>query len=166
MVILLSSCANLSKNQVMTENFDLRGGKYSTQQWDDSLTFERISWYTELTLVYDLLLTRLKPTSPFWQLLSNSEKQTISACQDHYVVVAYAQDPKKIAHSAFKSAASEAGYRSFSVETFGDSLRLHPDFAKNSFHLYNVYGLCLEPQTAKRDDILIQFPNFKEIVLK
>lgn len=166
MVLIFGACANLSKNQIITEEFDLRGGKYANQQWDDSLTFERTSWYAELTLVYDLLITKLTPQSPFWQWLSNTEKETINSCKEHYVTVAYAQDSKKVSHSALKVSALEAGYRSFALPQLSNYLQLHPDFAKNSFHLYTVFGLCLEPERAKRENILLQFPNFKEVVLK
>lgn len=162
----LGACANLSKNLVMKEEFDLRGGKFGNQQWDQPLVFERTSWYSELTMVYDLLLARVSEQSPFWQWLSNSEKESLKGCQAHYVAVAYTQDSKKISHSSFKSMALEAGYRSFALPQFGKYLQLHPDFAKNSFHLYSVFGLCLEPEKAQRDDILVQFPNFKEVVLK
>lgn len=165
-LFLLSSCANLSKNQVLNETFDLRGGKFANQAWDSSLVFERTSWYTELTLVYDLLLTRIDATSPFWQWLSTTEKQSISSCSKHYVVVAYSQASTKISHGMFKQFAREAGYRSFALPQFSNYLELHPDFAQNSFHLYKVFGLCLEQGLAKRDDMAIQFPNFKEVVLK
>ncbi len=165
-ILLFAGCANMSKNQVVREDFSIRGGKFANQTWNDRLTFERTSWYTELTLVYDLFLTQLTPQNPFWQWLSNSEKQAIQSCSKHYVVLAYSQDSKKISHSAFKVYASEAGYRSFALPNFKNYLELHPDFAKNSFHLYQVFGLCLEPETAKRDEITVQFPNFNEVVLK
>ena len=165
-LIVLSACANLSKNQIIDEEFDLRGGKFGNQQWDQALVFNRTSWYTELTLVYDVLLAQMNEGNPFWQWLSNSEKESIKACSNHYVAVAYAQDSAKISHTDFKNMAREAGYRSFALPQFSSYLKLHPDFSKNSFHLYQVFGLCLEPDKASRDNILIQFPNFKEVVLK
>tara|TARA_R110000868_G_scaffold42895_3_gene144687 strand:- start:29232 stop:29756 length:525 start_codon:yes stop_codon:yes gene_type:complete len=164
--ILLASCANLSKNQVLTENFKLRGGQFANQRWDDSLEFTRLSWYTELTLVYDLLTTKLDEKSRFWLWLSNAEKQTLAACDDYYIVIAYSQNPKKVSHTMFKEAAFQSGYRSVALNQFSNYLELHPDFAQNSFHLYNVFGLCLDKKMANREDILLQFPNFKEVVLK
>lgn len=165
-LVLLSSCANMSRNRVRTEDFSIRGGKFANQTWNDRLTFDRTSWYAELTLVYDLLLTQLTPQSPFWAWLSNTEKETIQSCANHYIVLAYSQDNKKISHSSFKVYASDAGYRSFALPNFKNYLELHPDYAQNSFHLYQVFGLCLEPEKAKRDEIAIQFPNFNEVVLK
>src|SRR5690606_18526130 len=118
------------------------------------------------TLVYDVMLTKLDSKSQFWQWLSNVEKRTIEACPNHYIAVAYAQDSGKISHSDFKQFASDAGYRSFALPQFTNYLKLHPDFATNSFHLYNIFGLCLEPEKVKRDEIAVQFPNFNEIVLE
>lgn len=165
-ILLISACANLSKNQTLTEDFVVRGGKFGNQTWNDSLHFKRTSWYAELTLVYDLLMAQIEEQSPFWQWLSVSEKQTLLACKKHYVVVAYAQDSQKISHSQFKAYAAEAGYSSVALPQFANYMRLHPDFNQNSFHLYTVFGLCLDNSSPKRENISLQFPNFTEVLIK
>ncbi len=165
-LFFISSCANLSKNQVISEQFSIRGGKFSSQTWDDSLKFDRKSWYAELTLIYDLLLTGIDDQSPFWRWLSVSEKHSLSSCRKQYIAIAYSQDSKKVSHTMFKNFAKEAGYSSIALPQFSNYLNLHPDFNQNSFHLYKVFGLCLDDPSPKRESIALQFPNFTEVFIK
>lgn len=166
LVFLISSCANLSKNLILKEDFSIRGGKFANQTWDETLKFDRTSWYAELTLIYDLLLTRIDEQSPFWRWLSVAEKQSLGACRKQYIAMAYAQDSKKVSHTMFKNFAKEAGYSSIALPQFSNYMILHPDFNQNSFHLYRVFGLCLDDPSPKRENIALQFPNFTEVFIQ
>lgn len=164
---ILTSCGSLSKNMVKTGEASFVGGVYKETAWDDSLHFKRYSWYQELSLLFDFLVAEVPEKSPFRNWFSASEQTVINGCDDFKVVMTYYLDSSRISETMLWTQAAEAGYERVSLTHFGPYLKLHPQFNKQSFHLYHVEGLCLKSgKNASNAEILVSFPNYREVIIK
>lgn len=162
---LFSSCSHLSENLNKRGEVRLKGGYYGSAKWSDDLTFKRISWYKGLTLSFDLLHTKIDRSSRFYQWFSTSEKDSLARCKEYYIVAAYAHDDRLVSISDFISAANKSGYDHFNLSQFADYLKMHPDAGNLATNSYKFYGLCLR-SASDGDYIRIQFPGFKEIIIR
>ena len=166
-VLLLGACSNysnLSKNLIKNGTFILKGGVKNKKVWKTDLHFNRVSWYHELTLFFDLLHTKLESNSPFNSWLSSSEKEIIEDCTDHLITLSYALDSQKISHKDLVNQLSDHGYKEFILPTFFRNLRLHPDFDQVSFNLYKIHGFCRKGP--KKGELFLNFPGFEENIIK
>lgn len=157
------SCSNLSKNLVSEGSFLLEGGVYKDKKWNDNLVFKRVSWYQELTLLYDVIMARVDESSPFYLWFSEHEKRTITECDDFYVSLNYALDPDKISQGMFRAEMEKAGYDEFLLPRFASYLKLHPDFERLALKLYSIYGYCRHKES--KGEIKIHFPGFEDKTL-
>lgn len=164
---LLCSCAtsNMSRNTTQEGDFLLNGGKNGQQSWNDGLIFKHLSWYKELSLVFDVHLARLDKNSPFLSWLSPKEKENYDSCHDFIVTVAYAIDGKRISMPMFMDVMKKQGFSRISLSQFHSFLKLHPDFELSSLQNYEVFGLC-GTQEPKSDGISIEFPSFAPLYFK
>lgn len=158
-----SSCSNLSKNMVKQGDFNIKSGRVGKYKWNDSLTLERVSWYHELTLLFDMMYTNVDEKSPFYNWFSLEEKSRIKECSEKLLVISYALDSSRISHTHFKNKLYDYGYEQYAVPNFSLSLKSHPDFEKLSLTLYRVDLYCKKSKQV--DDIFITFPNYDEIKL-
>jgi hypothetical protein len=163
-LFFLLSCSSLNKNMTKSGELSLKGGVFHNQSWSESLVFSRNSWFKELTLIFELLSTRIDKRSPFYQWLSETEKRSIANCEDSLVVVTYAQDPDRISRAMFIEQLKGLGYERFSLVNFGRHLKMHPHYETLSLQLYQVDGLCLEKDRGEK--LTVRFPGFKEVNLR
>lgn len=163
---VLSSCAHRGKTIISEGDWYLKGGQFSSYEWKDSLKFERVSWYKELTLIYDVMYVRLTKTSPFYDWLSNSEKSTLAACKDSYVVLQYSFDNKKVSHGMFTESAKNSGFNKVSLTGFNSQLKLHAQYEADSLNLYKANAYCQKEAGPMGDKLTLVFPGFKNIILK
>ncbi len=167
-LILLSACAAYkSYNQTTTGKVTLRGGNYKSETWDDTLTFKRMSWYHGMTLYYDALVYRADPDSPFANWFSPSEKEFFSKCESLIVAVNYSASPDRISHVNFREQMKLNGYDDVVVNTFSTYLRTHPHAQDWRVFNYKIMGYCKRaPTSLNKDGLIINFPSFKELMLK
>lgn len=161
--LTLTSCSNLSKNMVKDGSFSITSGRVGKYKWNDSLVFNRVSWYHELTLLLDTMYVNIDEKSPFYNWFSLDEKTRISDCREKLVLISYALDSKRLSQAALKNKIKDYGYEDISVTQFATSLRSHPDFERLSLNLYKVDFFC--KKTKQVDDMFITFPNYDEIKL-
>lgn len=166
LLFIVSSCSNLSKNFTKNGDFTLRGGKFQNTQWNDLLVFDRYTWYHEVTMLYDLIVTRIDPRSPFYDWFSNGEKKTLAACSDAYVVIDYSLDSERISHKMMENDAKRAGYEKIALQSFKSHLKLHPDVEELSLQLYDISGFCYKGELSSREKIFVRFPGFNEVSVK
>lgn len=162
--LTLTSCGSMSKNIVKRGEVSFQGGVYKESRWDDSLDFERYSWFQELSLLFDLLVAKVPSESPFRQWFSSSEQTIINGCKDFRVVMTYFLDSSRISETMLWSQAAQAGYERVSLGHFGPYLKLHPQYNRQSFHLYHVEGLCL-PKNSEQSGtgFMVDFPNYSQV---
>lgn len=162
-LVLFGSCSNLSKNFSKKGEFVLRGGTFQNSQWNKTLEFDRYSWFHEVTMVYDLIVARVDPRSPFYDWFSTAEKGTLANCSDSYLVVDYALDADRISKKMVENDAKRAGYEKIALNSFKSHLSLHPDVEALSLQLYDVYGFCYKGELSSREKVIVRFPGFKEV---
>lgn len=157
-------CSNLSKNMTKHGAFVVRNGNYADKSWKENLSFERYSWYQEMSLQYDLMIARISSSSSFNYWFSPDEMKQINECNDFRIIMLYALDTKRINHSLFFEQAEAANYHRFELMTFKKQLLMHPDSSENSLGLYQIYGLCKKTKDLK--PIVLNFPSFQEVILR
>lgn len=160
----LISCANLSKNFVKKGEFTLRGGVFQNLKWNDSLVFDRYSWFHEATLLYDIMITKIDQKSPFYDWLSKDEKERLGKCDASYIAISYSLDSGKISKKMMENDAKRSGYQRISLTHFKQQFKAHAD--EFSAEFYDIAGLCYRGDLRNRENILIRFPGFNEVSIK
>jgi len=163
LLFLTTACSNMSKNMVKKGDFLIRSGSYRNTQWSDSLELKRISWFYELTLLYDVMYGKIDKNSKFYNWFSAEEKMRIKYCSDILLSINYSLDSERISHQMFYKHLRDHSYDQIAVPEFSKSLKMHPDYKKLSLSLYKSSVFCKKSKATA--PIYINFPNFKEIVL-
>ncbi|MFZ8934283.1 MAG: hypothetical protein ACO20H_07420 [Bacteriovoracaceae bacterium] len=153
-----SNYSNLSENLVKRGSFNLKGLVTHQEKINESLRFERLSWYQELTLLLDFIYIKVPIDSPFQAWFSESEKEIIGQCRNFFVYLGYFLDSNKIAYGNLKSQLESYGYEEVSLPNFSLNFKLHPDYQKESLHLYKIHGACLKGEGARNPSL--NFPGF------
>ena len=162
-LIIFVSCTNLTKNMVKLGEFSIRSGNYKKTTWDESLDFKRISWFHELTLLYDAIYVSLDEQSKFNNWFSLEEERRLKNCGEKLVTLTYSLDSERISHQMFYSQLRNLGYEQFVVPDFTRALKMHPDFEQLSLTLYKINIFCRKEKYA--GEIPINFPSFQEVKL-
>ena len=167
LVGFISSCASRgggssSKNFVKKGNFYLVGGRFEQLEWRDKLQFKRVSWYHELTLLFDMMLSKWHGDSKFSYWLSPAEQDIVESCHQFYLLLSYATDSGDITHSMFNQIMRNNGLELIEMPNFRTYLRLHPDFASNSLRRYQVQGLCQKDPIPKNQRKIV-LPSFTPV---
>ncbi len=161
--LVLPNCSTLNKNLIKRGEYKILGGVSNKDKWEENLIFQRISWFKELTLSFDLLDTKIEKSSPFYNWFSEDEKSMLDKCIDFRVVVTYAWSPLQISRSSFFNNMEEQGYSRIGIPVFQKNLKMHPNFARLNISLYKTDALCREK--AENDKIMLRFPGFTEVPL-
>jgi hypothetical protein len=160
LLLTLVGCSNLSKNMTEEGSFYLSNGTFAEKTWKEDLKFERYSWYQELTMQFDLMVTKISPQSSFNFWFSKDELATLNACSDARVVLAYSHDTKMIPYSSLYDQFDKSGFTRVELPEFKKQLLQHPDSIMGSLRLYHVLGFCKKSSTVNQ--ILITFPGYPE----
>lgn len=163
-ILTTFGCSNLSKNIVNEGSFYLSNGTMADKTWKEDLNFERYSWYHELTLQFDLMVTRIAPQSGFNFWFSKDELASLNSCKDARIVFAYSLDTKILPYSMLYDQFDRSGYERMELPEFKRQLLQHPDATMNSLRLYHVLGFCNKKQ--KSSPLVINFPGYSEKLLK
>ena len=59
-VFFLISCSSISQNLIKKGNAPLSHGQAAEKHWDSEMPLKRVSWYTELTMIFDLFYVDAK----------------------------------------------------------------------------------------------------------
>jgi hypothetical protein len=165
-LFLLGSCAtNLSKNFIKEGNQVIKGGYSKNVKWDQRLEFKRYSWFHELTMMFDLMVVDLDENSPFYNWLSDDEKEDVKTCNRFQVALLYSLDDKRISKKDLLIQMEEQGHEQLLLSHFTSNFKLHPDLESMSLQLYDIYGFCKKGIDSKKE-ISVLFPGFPNLVLK
>ncbi len=163
LLLVLSGCGNLSKNITREGTYYIRNGAFADKTWDEDLQFRRTSWYHELTLQFDLMMTPITPQSSFNFWFSKAELEDVQKCGDFRLALVYSLDTKVIPYSLLNEQLERSGFKKIELLEFKKHLLSHPDSEMNSTRLYQVYGLCRDAKELK--PLVLNFPGFNEISL-
>ena len=162
-LLTFASCANLTKNTVKEGPFLVKNGTAGDKTWYEVLTLNRVSWYHELTLEFDLMLAPITPQSSFNFWFSKDELEAIGKCGEFKVVLAYSRDTKILPYSYLNEQLENSGYKKLEILSFKKQFLQHPDAEMNSLRLYQVYGICRPVQDNK--PLILNFPGFSEKIV-
>jgi hypothetical protein len=162
-LLAFASCANLTKNTVKEGPFLVKNGTAGDKTWYETLTLNRLSWYHELTLEFDLMMTSVAPQSSFNFWFSKDELEAIGKCGEFKIVLSYSRDTKVIQYSYLNEQLDFSGYRKIELPSFKKNFLQHPDAEMNSLRLYQVYGICRPDQNGK--PLILSFPGFSEKIV-
>ncbi len=162
LLAILISCGNMTKNFVKEGDALIKGGTAGAEPWSDALVFQRLSWYSELNLMYDVFLTKMDKNSPFWQWYSESEVRRLNKCKNVYVSITFSLDSDRISQQMFYNQILSDSLSEVITNDFDLALSNHPDYNKFFLSLYKIKTLC---STREIGDIAIKFPNFRTRVL-
>ncbi len=157
------SCSSMSKNFIKKGSFVIEEGRYKDILWKDQLKFAHISWYQELTLLFDLKLVKIDNKGPFYNWFSKVERAQVDQCSAFYIVLVYELDSKRLSNSMFLKEMDENGFSQILIESFEANLRMHPQFSDVSINLYKTRGFCRKQKINKK--IYITFPGFEKVVI-
>ncbi len=149
---------------VRHDELDISGGVYQQQQWDDEMALTRVTWYRELTVVFDLFLHRIDSKSKFYQWFSKSEKEMINSCTKFFVTITYNSLDHGINQRMFLNQMKKNGYETYAIATFAKHLRSHPDYLKWTLHSHKIAGQCLN--SIGKKELIMNFPGYRESVIK
>ena len=159
----VSCSTNLSKNLVQNSKLSLKNGTFTDKAWKEDLVFQRISWYHELTMQFDLMLAQVSPQSSFNFWFSKSELDSMIKCEDARVVLAYSLDTKDIPYSSIYEQIEKSGYTRFELLEFKKHILQHPDAQLNGFRLYHIFGICKMTRDSK--PLIVNFPGYLEKII-
>lgn len=160
--ILVISCSNLSKNIVKKGDFYINNGRSNNLEWSEDLKLNRLSWYNEMTLLFDTMYGEIETGNKFNNWFSDEEKKRLSKCSRKLLTVNYSLD-ERISHQMFENKLRSYGYEKVPALNFEKSLRSHPDYSQHLMSLYKVNIFCSYNNSRS---VLISFPNFNEVELK
>ena len=161
--IFFISCSNLSKNNTQEGKLILKNGVFADKSWKEDLVFQRSSWFHELTLTFDLMLTPFSAKSSFNYWFSKDELDTLTKCADSRVVLAYSLDTKEIPYSALYEQLEKSGFIRFELFEYKKYLLAHPDAQLNELRLYHIFGICKKEADSK--SLIINLPGYLEKVV-
>jgi len=157
---LFSACSNMSQNLTMGDSSIISGGVFEDREWDETMKFRRMTWFKELSMLFDVRLAELNLDSPFANWMTEDEKKTVRDCGHFLISLSYALDSKRLSQSMYKKQMVKNGYRPIYLPNFSTHLKLHPDYSKSTLKLYRIVGYC-SPNIA-RNEVSISFPGYKD----
>ncbi len=133
------------------------------ETWDEKLEYERVSWYSQSHLDFDVFLAEIKKDSKFTQWFSGSEKQYLGECDKLYISISTSNFGRVITDGMYMSQVGKNNFKEIITPHFLEHVKLHPDYISWNLNMYKPRLLC-GGQTA--DIITIDFPSFETIKIK
>ncbi len=141
-LILLSSCASQQgRRPVYDSEVPLKGGRFAEKEWDDKLSFKRVSWYQDATLSYDLLIAELKESSPFINWLG-SNKLKLNQCSHFYITFLYASPTMSNGLYHLRQELMNNELEEVSVVDFAAEVKANRIIQDRNLWEYKVVGWC------------------------
>lgn len=163
-LLFLISCSNLSKNTIESGKFYVRNGVQSDRTWKEDLSFDRFSWYHELSLQFEMMVADISPQSGFNFWFSKDELEFVTKCSHPQILLAYSIDTTIIPYSHLYDQLEKNGVVKLELIEFKKNLNAHPDSSGNSMRQYRVWSICRK--NGNLNPIKITFPGFSEKSLK
>ena len=158
-LISFTSCASYkSRNQIYTSDIDFRGGVSGDQVWEDSLVFERISWFYDATVKYEILLSKLDQSSPFASWLG-ADRLNLTTCENFYIGILYTDINAQHGTSFLVSQLSKSGLTEHSVLAFSYNIKAHQNFKDWKLDRHKILGFCSKSKS--EDGIQVTIPGYQ-----
>lgn len=160
---ILLSCASTSQNLIQEGEVTLKGGQGEEKNWDTDLNFKRVSWYSELTMIFDLFYIDTEKAGEFKNWFSDFESRTVKQCQESLITFVYHLDDRRYSKETFFQSMRDQDYEVLEIPNFSSYLKLHPDFEELSFSLYDIKLLCRKKGSGMAKVIV---PSYQAVSIK
>ena len=164
LLLLLFSCSSMTQTYIEQGEFELKGGQSGEKNWESSIDLNHVSWFQELTLIFDVFYLETEKLKDFNTWFSDFEQGLINSCKTSYVALVYDLIDKRYSRKEFYQHLREQGFEVLEIPRFSSHLVLHPDFEEMSFNLYEAKLLC-HKKTAKNNAKVI-LPSFQPVKFK
>mgnify|MGYP007063429834 CR=1 FL=1 len=154
----LVSCSQLGTNVTKNGALVVNGGIHQGLSWKDKLVFKRTTWFSDLSMLYDVLIADLELNSPFLKWFYYSEREEIRKCEKFVVLGLFSSSDRKTSENEIVQQVVSREAKIVNINGFYKNLSYHPIFSKNSLNLYRFEGVCF-PQAFPRDK-LVHIPGF------
>lgn len=144
--ILLYGCSSLSVSTIKEGELTIKEGRFNDLSWDEDLNFKRISWYHELTLLYDFLISEVPVHSNYRRWFASSESISANSCGKFYVAGVYSNRDGRVDQNDIWKKFDTNKIKFINVNGFYQNLSFTEYFISNSFRLYKFWGICVKNQ--------------------
>ena len=163
MIIFVSCSVHDSRRNFAEGEITFSGGMYQNSSWKENMTFKRYSWYSEATMVYDLLLHKLDKTSKFAEWLDR-DKSLIENCNHIYIALIYSARNTDLKPIYFAGEFEKVGYERHTLTDFSDNLFAHHAYRDWRLFSHKLFGFC--KKDLNTNPIKIRVPGFSPKILK
>lgn len=162
--LLILSCSSMSQTYVKQGEFQLKGGKKGDQNWNSSIELNHVSWFQELTLIFDVYYLDTNKLNDFSFWFSRFEKNLLSSCKTSYISLVYDLIDTRYSKKEFYQHLREQGFEVLEIPQFKSHIALHPDYEELSFNLYEAKLLC--HKQSKKKFAKVTLPSFQVVRFK
>ena len=158
--ILISACSSLSVSTIKEGDLTIRDGRFNNLEWSEDLTFKRLSWYHELTLLYDFLIAEIPVHSNYRRWFTPGESISANSCGKFYIAGVYATRDSRVNQNDIWNSFDTNRVKFINVNGFYQNLSFTDYFISNSFRLYKFWGICVRNQ-GEVVTVKLAFPGYK-----
>lgn len=163
LTMIIISCSSYNARRSVSESETvIRNGVYQDREWTDELIFKRFSWYSDATMKYDILLSKLDSKSGFSNWLE-TDANLLGTCSDLYIGLFYSSLSSTQRNSYLLSQLTKQGFSQNTLLTFSSELKAHQNFIDWGLGDYKIIGLCRRDNS--KTPVTISIPGFKNQVL-
>lgn len=154
----------MSQTYIEQGEFQLKGGQSGEKNWDSSVQLNHVSWFQELTLIFDVYYLETKKLNDFTTWFSDFENELISSCSTSYIALVYDLIDTRYSKKEFYQHLREQGFEVLEIPRFKSHIALHPDYEELSFNLYDAKLLCNKSTGKNAAKVIL--PSFQPVNFK
>ena len=158
LLTLISCASNSSRRLVSTDTISLNGGVHNDKVWKDKLIFNRMSFFQDSNMVYDVLFADLKNDSPFFSWLG-TEEPSLRKCSQLKVALLYVHINSQQSTYYLVSEIEKSGLKEMIILDFSNHFKAHPNTQDWNLSKHKVLGFC--GTSSKKNNISLNLPGFK-----
>ena len=161
----IASCSHHSNRTYVTKGeVNFNGGVHGSKSWTEVMKFNRHSWFSEITMEYDLMIHKLEKKSPF-AVWMGTDKKLYNSCKEIYVGLVYANSYKDKTVSQVNSKLEELGLSQITLLNFEENIKAHKRYSENNLGQYNFFGYCAKSENSLSGKS-IHFPGYQSTKLE
>lgn len=146
LIFLLSfiSCSALTVSTVQESEYVIGEGRVGDDIWSEDLVFKRLSWFYELTLMYDFYIAEIPVSSNYRRWFTPGEALSSNNCGRFYIAAVYATRDRRVSQNDIWKQFDTNKIKFTNVNGFYQNLSFSENFLTNSFNLYKFWGVCVK----------------------
>lgn len=157
-LVLVGCAVNQTRHKIYGQEISFRSGVFEDKSWDDSLSMNRVSWYQDANVSYEILLGKLDQNSPFANWLG-ADRLKLATCADFYIGAIYTGINAVYGSSYLLNELKKSGLEEISILDFSLQLKSHQNFKDWKLGRHHIYGFCAKNKN--HPAVIVNIPGFK-----